>query len=131
MAYTYTLSTDVGKVRLYLPDNVENSGPFPSGVNFSDAELTQILTDEGDDVMRAVAAGCEILAGAWSAIPDWRTGPRGESPSKVAEGFERRAASLRAQYGGGASGVSFFARRADGYSANADSADDPTDTEND
>ncbi len=131
MAFTYSLSTNIGKVRLYLPDNVQNSGPFPSGVNFSDEEITQILTDEGAVVMRAVAACCEILAGAWSAIPDWRTGPRGESPSKVAEGFERRAEALRAQHGGGASGVAFYTRRADGYSANADSADDPSDTEND
>jgi hypothetical protein len=124
MAFTYVLSTGVGKIRMRLPDKTENSGSFPDDANFSDEELTQILSDEGGEVMRAVAACCEILAGAWATVPSLKVGSRDESSSDVAKAFAARALALRDQYGGGASGVSVALQRVDGFAVNAGSADE-------
>lgn len=127
MAFSYELATDIGKVRMHLRDTVENSGPFPDDSNFSDEELAQILSAEDETVMRAVAACCEILATAWSGVPDTRVGQRSENASAVSTAYERRAKLLREQYGGGGgSGVAFSAQRADGYAVNAGTATDPS-----
>lgn len=54
MAFTYTLSTDVGKVRLKLADT--NSSAYA----FEDAEISEFL-DEGGSVNKAVALGIRSL----------------------------------------------------------------------
>lgn len=115
MAFTYDLSTDVGKVRLYLGDKTNGAGPLPDASNFSDEELTQVLAQEGNDVMRAVAACCEILANAWAAIASSGVGPRREESSHVSEMYRKRAMDLRAQYGGAALTGSALLLRDDGY----------------
>jgi hypothetical protein len=115
MAFSYDLSTNVGKVRLNLGDKTSGAGPWPDASNFSDEELAQILTQEGDDVMRAVAACCEVLANAWSAIASSGVGPRREESNHVSEMYQRRAMDLRAQYGGAARAGSALLMRADGY----------------
>ncbi len=117
MAFTYDLATNIGKVRLNLGDKVQGSGPWPDGANFQDEEVTQILTQEGGDVMRAVAACCEILANAWSALASVGIGPRREEFNHVSEMFAQRAEKLRATYGGEARAVSAEFKRVDGYSA--------------
>src|SRR5574341_1059609 len=102
MAFTYDLATNVGKVRLNLGDRVQGSGPWPDRSNFDDAEMTQILTQEGNDVMRAVAGCCEVLANAWSAVASLSEGPHREEFNHVSEQYAERAMSLRQQYGGAA-----------------------------
>ncbi len=121
MSFTYDLfSSDpnalrISKVRLNLGDKVSGSGPFPDSSNFSDEELTQILLQESNDVMRAVAACCETLANAWSSIGDVRVGSRDEGLGSRAAQFADRAKALRERYGGQAMVVSSGWTRVDGY----------------
>ena len=56
MAFTYDLSTNIGKVRLLIPDRVT-----PDHV-FEDDELTAFLTAEGSVVKRATALALESIA---------------------------------------------------------------------
>jgi|SRR5581483_1598663 len=115
MSFTYDLSTSVGKVRLNLGDKTNGAGPFPDASNFSDEEVAQLLMQEGNDIMRAVAACCEVLANAWAAIASSSVGPRSEQSNHVSEMFRQRAMDLRAQYGGAALTGSALLLRDDGY----------------
>jgi hypothetical protein len=56
VAYTYNLSTDVGKVRLLIPDN--DAGNYV----FDDDEIDALLGMEGGVVKRAAALGLETIA---------------------------------------------------------------------
>lgn len=56
MAYTYDLSTDVGKLRLLLPDS--NAAAYV----FEDADLEAFLSIEGDSLKRATALALETIA---------------------------------------------------------------------
>lgn len=123
MAFTYNLAAtgadlSVSKVRLHLGDQVEGSGVLPNGSNLEDAEITVLLDAEGSDIMRAVAAGCELLARHWSSVADLSVGPRSESFSQVAAGYAARGADLRREYGGAATTFSTEFNRADGYEEN-------------
>ena len=119
MAFTYlgTLATDRDKVRFYLGDTVENSGPEPSGGNFSDAEVDGLVTTEGS-WQKAVAAGFEILAGQWSQYVDTAIGPRRQSYSQTAKGYENLAKTWRRRSGSSSVGGagSRAVTRVDGYS---------------
>lgn len=118
MAFTYDLATDIGKLRLNLGDKTANKGPLPDQSNFSDEELQSLLTQEGN-VMRAVAAACEVLATIWSAVSDSQSsGDQSESFGQAGR-FRDRAAALRSQYGGASTAFAVSFRRHDGYSVNA------------
>jgi hypothetical protein len=56
MAWTYDLATNVGKVRMLVPDRVD------VGHIFEDDEITAFLTMEGGAIKRAVAAALETIA---------------------------------------------------------------------
>jgi hypothetical protein len=117
MAFTYDLTTDVGKLRLAVGDSIENSGPRPqtgASSNFSDEELQHFVTTEGT-VGSASAAVFETLAAEWSIFTNITLGPRKEEFAKIAEAFLKRAAAARARYGGGLS-FSVSWSRVDGYS---------------
>jgi len=97
MAFTYNLSTPLGQVRLELGDTVLDQGPRPAKANFSDAEITYFLEQEGNEVLLAVARACEVLSRQWSSAADVQVGPRRESFSQVSAGYAARASGLRAQ----------------------------------
>lgn len=99
MAVTYddTLADDVSKIRFYIQDTVENSGPKQSGGNFNDAEITALLSIEGT-VNRTVAALFDTLASEWSQINDVRIGPRDEKLSQIADKFAARADKWRKEH---------------------------------
>lgn len=119
MSFTYDLATDIGKVRLYLGDITSGAGPRPDGTNFSDEEITLLLEQEGDSVMRTVAACCEILANAWASVAsDIAVGSRRES-NQQATLFANRAEKLRAQHGGAVTVFVSGFKRNDGYALNA------------
>ena len=80
MAFTYDLSTNVGKIRLELGDTIQNSGIRPNNGNLSDEELQYWVSREGH-VMRAVAAACEALARMWSSSTTISVGPHSETLS--------------------------------------------------
>ena len=117
MAFTYvgTLVTSRDKVRFYIQDTVENSGPKPGGGNFTDAEVDGLLTTEGGWAA-AVAGGLEVLAAAWSIHADITTGPRRQAYSQVAESYRKQAQEWRDRHGSTASGGQRFMTRIDGYS---------------
>ncbi|OFV87455.1 MAG: hypothetical protein A3J75_06530 [Acidobacteria bacterium RBG_16_68_9] len=56
MSWTYDPDTDVGRVRLLIPDRVESS-PI-----FSDEEITAILAIESSNVKLATAAALLVIA---------------------------------------------------------------------
>ena len=56
MAFTYDLSTDVGKIRLLIPDTVSTSAVF------SDEEVTALLLLESSSVRRAAALALETIS---------------------------------------------------------------------
>ena len=115
MTWTYDIDTNVGKVRLQIGDDTEDSGVRPDGSNFSDEELQTFLDREGS-VMRATAGLCETLALQYARMADLRVGPRSESLSQIGKGYERRAGLLRQMYGGGARAFSVGVIKQDGYS---------------
>ncbi len=103
MSFTYNLANSIGQVRLNLGDKVQDAGLLPGKVNFSDEELAYFLTKEGNSVMRAVAAACEMLATAWSAEKSSVTVGPASYAGQQAASFQARADKLRAQYGSGES----------------------------
>lgn len=123
MAFTYTgdLATSLDRVRFYLRDVTENSGPRPSDGNFSDAELTGLVTAEGS-WQRAVAAGFETLAAEWRKFPTFKTTGMTLNRTDIADGYAAQAATWRKRYGSSGSSVSYKApTRVDGYSDDVDS----------
>ena len=54
MSFTYDLSTDVGKIRLLIPDTVSASAVF------SDEELTALLALESASVRSCLRSGCSM-----------------------------------------------------------------------
>lgn len=115
MTFTYDTATDIGKIRLELGDEISGNGVKPTGANLTDEELQVWLTREGS-VMRATAAACEMLSRAWSRMASTSVGSRSEQLQSVAAQYAARAQTLRAQHGGGTSGVSFVSfNRTDGY----------------
>lgn len=120
MAFTYVLTTSVGKLRLEIGDTTSGSGVKPDGSNFSDAELEYFLDQEGT-VGRATARACEALATAWSTVANLTVGPRKEELGEVAKRFAERAKALRVQFGGASVGASAVGMiRQDGYQSITD-----------
>jgi hypothetical protein len=120
MAFSYVLSTDIGKVRLEIGDTVSGVGVRPDGSNLTDAEVEYFLTQEGS-VGRAVARACEVLATMWAGLADLTVGPRHEALGAVAQRYAERAQRLRVQHGGtevGALAVGMI--RQDGYQSATD-----------
>lgn len=121
MAFTTTLSTEIGQIRLELGDDTLGSGVLPDGGNLTDEQLQVYLAREGTG-MRAVAGICEMLATRWAGAADVQVGPRRESYSQISKGYAARAAQLRDLYGAplvldeGAA-LTVGLRRVDGFSA--------------
>lgn len=99
MTFTYSLSTDRGKVRLELGDADITAGVKPDNSNFTDAEIDYFL-DEESTVQRAVARACEALSRIWANQANLTVGPRREELAAVAAAWANRAKELRAQHGG-------------------------------
>jgi H+/Cl- antiporter ClcA len=116
-SYDTELPTDMDRVRLYIADTEENSGPRPGKANYSDDEVLAVITAEGSWA-RAVAGFFEILAGEWGPYVDIAVGPRREQLSQVAERFHTMGMDWRRRHGGGGgSGVgTAFPTPVDGYS---------------
>ena len=80
MAFTYNLSTNLGKTRLAIGDTVDGTGPRPDGTNYSDEEIGVYLTPiiaAGQSYGRAVAQMLRLLANEWTSkasisISDYR-----------------------------------------------------------
>lgn len=99
MTFTYTLATDIGKLRLKLGDRTSGSGPRPDGTNLTDEEL-QVLLTEGGSVDAALVLACETLANEWSSVSDLAVGSVRESASQAAKAWAARATELRTTLAG-------------------------------
>ena len=101
MAFTYTLGTDVGTIRLLIPDRVD------SGHIFEDDELTGYMTLEGD-VRSAAACALETIASDQALtlkvmhLLDVTT-----DGAKLSDALLKRAALLRQQAANNVAGGSF------------------------
>lgn len=115
MAFTY--NSDVNSpnerdyVRFHINDIIEDEGPRPNDMNFSDEELDFILGIEGS-WQRTVAACFEALAAAWFTNPTWQADGLAVSSSHTGKNFAEEAARWRkAHGGGGSSGLGYSASR--------------------
>jgi len=125
MTFTYNgnLATDLDVIRFRVRDTSENDGVRPNGGNFSDEEISGLLTIEGNP-NRTVAALYEALATEWSNYVDTKIGPRDEKLSQVATRYQQLATQYRSDYGYGATTLTTgFVTRVDGYSDNIDSGE--------
>lgn len=127
MAFTYILTTDIGKLRLEIGDTSPTAGQGvkPDGSYITDEELQVLLAREGSSVGRAAAAACEVLARMYARFVDVAVGPRRESLSQASKAYLEQAQELRRQFGGGskratAGGII----KQDGFNAGLDYASD-------
>jgi hypothetical protein len=125
MSFTYNVTTDIGKVRLALGDNVEGSGVRPDGTNFEDEELSVFLTQAENDIDGATALALESLSRSWSLVPDLTLGPLKEAYSSVARSLAYRAKDLQERSGAETGGQPFSVNfvRDDGWAQDAESTD--------
>ena len=127
MAFTYVgdLSTDRDKVRFWVQDTADGSGPKPSDANFTDAEIDGLVSTYGS-WQRAVYAALTVLATSWRRFPNFRT-ESGFSlnRSDIADGYQKMALDWARQYGipttmaGSTAGYAAMTR-VDGYSDDVD-----------
>lgn len=100
MAFTYdaTSTSTRNRLRLYVDDTVEDSGPLPDAANFSDEELDSIIELEGT-LWRAQAHCLERLANAWFQHPTFSGDGISISRSHIGRNFADQAALLRRKHG--------------------------------
>lgn len=121
MTFTYNpldgLDTNLARVRFYIGDTNEDTGPRPERGNFQDEEIKALVSLEGT-WQRAVAACYETLAALWGPYADTRLGAYSEAASQKAKRFAALAEGWRSQYGYGTSaGIeTVHLIRTDGYS---------------
>ena len=105
MAFTYSdaLTTDRDKVRFRVGDTVQDEGPRPDKRNFSNNEITFVLSEESSQVNGAIAHIFEILAAEWSAFAlSEREGDVTVDAKEVAENYRMQATKWRQKPGGSA-----------------------------
>ena len=118
MAFTYSeaLSAARDKLRLNIGDTQVNAGPRPDNRNYSDAELTYILTQEDDRLNGATAFTFELLANEWEAFSIQESDSQVSYNAKdKAKDFDARAAIWRKKPNGSAdatqsSGIAIMTR---------------------
>ena len=116
VTYAAALTDDVSRVRFWLRDTAAGAGPLPGDANFADAEIAQLVELEGT-WQRAVAAGFEALASAWSRHPTFSSGDLSVNRSDIARQYQEQAAVWRKRYGAGGATVTVGSMvRADAYS---------------
>jgi len=123
VSFTYngTLTTDMDKVRFHIGDTTNAAGPKPADVNFTDAELTGLVTLEGT-WQRATAAAFENLAALWARHPSFNADGMSSSQSDIAAQYRASAKEWRDRFGtaGTTSCGSSAVTRSDGYSDDLD-----------
>lgn len=94
MAFTYDLTTAIGKVRLRIPDK-DSQAPL-----FDDAEIQAFLDANGADVLLATAEAIETIAGDPQRLQEFQRGAIRKTP-QLAFNLRERARQLRDQAMGG------------------------------
>jgi len=92
MAFTYDLTTDIGKMRMMIPDRVT-----PDHI-FEDAEITALLVIEGNVIKLGVALALETIASDTAMVLKViRLLDLTTDGAKVSDALLARAKLLRAQ----------------------------------
>ena len=125
-SYNPTLSGDIDKVRFYIGDKVVSAGPRPGDGNYTDNEITGLVSVEGS-WERAVAAAFETLAAEWIRYPSFQADNFAISRSHIAKNYQEQASVWRKRHGaavpddlyGSPGGAAIT--RADAYSNDKDS----------
>lgn len=107
MAFTYDLTTNVGKVRFLIPDNDSTA------YDFEDAEITHLLTLAGSNITGAAIKGCRQLARKYAKRATLVTDGRGQAYAMRSNDLAKRADELEASELGGMSALTLT--RQDGY----------------
>lgn len=115
MAYTYDLSTNIGKVRLLIPDNDENA------YDLGDDEIQYFLDQAGASVNRAAIRACKWLARKYSKKATFSADGLSIQHTARASEFAARAKELEAELLGGMESVEI--ERQDAYHDNATTTD--------
>jgi len=123
MTFTYDLSTDIGTVRLYTGDRVENDGILPGGDNYTDEEIEAILGRLDNDVESASVVLLESAARRWGTMVDVTMGPLKEAYSQASRTLMSLASKMREDYDVAVSACTVTFDREDGYSEAADEND--------
>lgn len=95
MAFTYNLSTDIGRVRLAIGDTVKGSGPRADGSNYSDEEINVYLVPAiaaGYSYGRAVSQLLRLLANEWAGKASVSIGDYSVQYAAVADNYRKAAA---------------------------------------
>lgn len=107
MAFTYDLTTDIGKVRLLVPDN------DATAYDLADAEIQYFLTETGAAEKAAAVMACKWLARKYSKKATFSADGLSVQYSARAAEFAARAGELEAELLGGMAAVTLD--RQDGY----------------
>jgi hypothetical protein len=107
MAFTYDLSTAIGKVRLLVPDN--NSTSYL----LEDDEIDYFLAQRGSNAKAAAADCCDQLARQFALKPSFSADGLSVSNGERANTFAARARELRGSMMSAVSSVTL--NRSDGY----------------
>ena len=121
MAFTYVKGSTANRDRVRL----EIGDVDPNRILFEDDELTDILTQEGDVVLKAAARCCEVLAVRFARDFDFSADGSSFHKSSVTAAYQKMATRLRARATGT---VVVMPRRVDGYSQDVDSDEVSTTT---
>jgi hypothetical protein len=121
MTFTYDFATNavISRIRLAVGDVTLGTGIKPDGTNFSDEEITAILTQAGGDIGAATYIFLKSLANMWGTYVDITVGPRKESLSQIAKYYASRAIDVGIATGLSAKSFSTLMTRVDGYSEGA------------
>ena len=111
MSFTYTLTTNLGKVRLLIPDNVATA------YDLEDDEITYFLTERGSNVQAAAADACQWLARKYAKLATFTADGLTVQHGERAAQYAARAKELRADVAGSMSTIAIT--RTDGYSEEA------------
>jgi hypothetical protein len=132
MAFDYAaaISTDRDRVRFHIRDIEEGHGPLPGDENFTNAEIDDLLTQEGN-WGRAVAACLEILAIAWRRHPKFQADSFTVSRSHIPRGYADDAKKWRKKWGynpsvTGSTVSTAVVKRLDAYSNDLDATETST-----
>lgn len=117
MAFTYDLTTLVGKVRFEIGDTVEDEALF------TDEEITYKLTEHGEVVLATAAALCDVLAVRFARDYDFKWKDQEFKRSQRAKHFADLGAQLRTRIPGNEGLSVIETGRIDGYSQDIDARD--------
>ena len=98
VSYNSNLTASKDKVRFFIGDKIEESGPRPGDENYSDEELAGVLT-LADSWEEAVGNMFDTLAAEWIRYPSFQADNFSISRSHISKNYQSQAEAWRKQHG--------------------------------